>query len=545
MMSTRPSVTCLLAVVLLSATPSRLHAQAPPAPAIHETFPELLPPDHVRWQPAPTPRTFGDPSVVQSGLNLRILDPVSPTELEQADARAAAKYADVRPAPPRVGLTRSVQPAIRLPGDDAVAAQLSDGRTVWVLAVQSPGARALRVHFSAFDVTDSTVVLYAPGAESSATVGPFTGAGPNGEGEFWSPSVPGAEVIIEVVGQQPPRFTIDAVLHRDRGPDEGDPRADCEGACPCHLDVMCYGDPPVDVAARQATGRMLFVQDGEEYVCTGTLLADLDPYTYVPYFLTANHCIDSQAVLNTLEVTWLYQANTCDGSVPNPDTLPKSYGGVLLHTSGYTFGNDATFARLNGALPSEIGFAGWTTNEEVGAVGIHHPAGSYKRVVFGHYVPLATDCGPDCGCPAPANYAFYKDDDGLIQGGSSGSGMFTTGGQLIGQLFGHCSLCPDAEDCEHFGDWCMIYGEFDQTYPDIYYWLELGGSIHVDDSNTSPPWDGSPTNPFPTVSQGYNFVWSDGLRLVIHGGNYPETLTFNTPLTVVGSGGIARIGDTP
>ena len=45
---------------------------------------------------------------------------------------------------------------------------------------------------------------------------------------------------------------------------------------------------------------------------SGTLLADRDTSTTVPYFLTANHCVSSQAAASTIQSYWFYRATACD-----------------------------------------------------------------------------------------------------------------------------------------------------------------------------------------------------------------------------------------
>jgi hypothetical protein len=291
---------------------------------------------------------------------------------------------------------------------------------------------------------------------------------------------------------------------------------------------------------------MNFVVDGDNYVCTGTLIADLDSATEVPYFLTADHCIDSQTVLNTLEVVWFWQRASCGGALPNYSLLPRSSEGTLLATSAANPGNDAMFCRLRGGVPEGACLVATTLDEEQGVYGVSHPSGDWKRAHFAHYESLSTDCGLDCGCFTPANYAFYKIDNGIIQGGSSGSGMFDAQGRLLGQLFGHCSLCPDSEDCFHAGDWCLMYGDWAQTYSDVLVWLQIGGTIRVDDSNLTPPWSGTPGDPFRTVAQGHAAIWNaDGLRMVIDDGSYPETITLNRRVTILATGGLVRIGDLP
>ena len=66
---------------------------------------------------------------------------------------------------------------------------------VWRLDLKSEGAKALRVHFRG-------VTLSGPGKlwirdEKGVRKGPYTGKGPNGDGEFWTESVFGARVTAE------------------------------------------------------------------------------------------------------------------------------------------------------------------------------------------------------------------------------------------------------------------------------------------------------------------------------------------------------------
>lgn len=519
---------------------------------IPQIWPETLP-QGVGPPPMPKAevlsRAWGDAFV--AGDNIRELSLLGVEEVAAAEHRRAERYALVNPGPLRVGLVRKLESPILAPGPELRVRNLDDGRKAWTLAVASTSAYYMRVHFRDLRLGASTLVLYAVRDGAVVSRGPFRGGGPNGDGEFWAPSLPGEITLIEIVGPDEPQFLIDEVVHEDRDLDANPEiveRGDCPGVCPCHLDVMCQGDPPVNTAARQATGRMNYISDGNSYVCTGTMLNDLDPDTFVPYFLTAAHCISTQSETNTLEVTWFYQSNNtpsnCSGSpaVPNRTSLPQSFGGVLLHDTGPpALTNDSCFIRLNpDHLPPGAAFAGATADQESGIAAIHHPAGSWKRAAFGHFESLSIDCGADCGCFDSAYYAFYDLDNGIIQGGSSGSGMFNASGQIIGQLFGHCTLCPDAEDCDHGGDWCLMYGEWENTWPDIEYWIRLGGTIWIDRAHTGTQ-SGLSNEPFRTILGGYNRAWND-TRLAIRPGSYPETITMVKRIRLIATNGTVRIG---
>ena len=143
-------------------------------------------------------------------------------------------------------------------------------------------------------------------------------------------------------------------------------------------------------------------------------------------------------------------------------------------------------------------------------------------------------------------YDFFSFDAGFSEGGSSGSGIFNYAGQLAGQLFGACCLSPDCLDmvreCDETHLWAAYYGEFEETYPIIRTWLEIGGTIRVDAANTTPPYEGTPDDPFPFVHMGHALAWN-GARIKIQSGSYPEPVTFSKELAVLAHGGMVTIGE--
>lgn len=508
---------------------------------IRETFPERSPSEPQALQKqAPAPASLHLAGAFREGLNVYDLGPVSAEQLTAADRRAAREYAHVHPRPRRVGLVRSLGAAPLSIEKAALHVALPDGTAVWTLAIRSPGAFGIRIHFTHFRA--GSVLVYARVGDDVIVRGPYTGKGPDGSGDFWTASLLGDTVFIEVSGSEAPRLEIPEILHFDKNPaGPVQEQEEAEAAqLPCHLDPMCYGSPPVHPAARDVTGQMNFVKDGSAFVCTGTLLNDLDGETAVPYFLTAYHCLHAQAVINTLEVVWFWQRNACGGALPNYATLPRTTGGTLLETNPTDGGNDMTFIRLNG-IPGGVGLAGWTTDSPDTAYGIHHPRGSWKRVTFLSDVGFCPGCA---GCGDPTDYDYYDIDNGVIEPGSSGSGVFNGAGQLAGQLFGLCcpslSCAGETLDCSNTDEFATMYGEFETTFPIIKRWLEIGGTIHIDGSYSGDE-RGTPSQPFNTVIEAHNFAWN-GARIKIQAGSYPETLTLSKRLTVLASGGTVTIG---
>jgi len=361
-------------------------------------------------------------------------------------------------APVRIGVDRDLPGGAVSAATDGQWLQAGDKPGVWNLRIEAPGALMLRVHLSQLDLPEGGVLLVR--GEQLNLVDMYDKAG-----EFWTAPTEGSFVEFQYqaprVGAPAPTIVIDKVSHIYRtkplaqlADDAVDNRVDL----PCHEDVMCYS---VDTNARDAVGLMIFT-DGGTYLCTGAVLNDNDPNTYAAYFLTANHCIHTQSVVNTLTVYWLYQNLTCNGITPPLGARPRSTGGTLLWTSST---NDSTFIRLAEDVEDGQGMAAWSTaalpSSNGDVYGIHHPAGEYKRYSYGK----TTGAAPTC---VSRTYFWYLDwFTGTTEGGSSGSPLFNPNWEVVGQLLGSCG----AANCTNQNTTNIIYGRFDRTYPNVSSWL--------------------------------------------------------------------------
>lgn len=73
----------------------------------------------------------------------------------------------------------------------------SGGSKVWRLAIKSPGAEGLRVHFRDFAAGQGIVTVRAAGGAKPEGTSPYTGSGPNRDGDFWSDIVFADTIVIE------------------------------------------------------------------------------------------------------------------------------------------------------------------------------------------------------------------------------------------------------------------------------------------------------------------------------------------------------------
>ena len=357
-------------------------------------------------------------------------------------------------SPNQIGVRR----AVVLPEQAAARFAADDGTAVYVLVIKSPGARGLRLHFEQFDLPEGGAV-YVYGTEGDYVGGPYTRRGPQSAGEFWSGTVAGETAVVEYhsKGDGLP-FVVGELSHLLSDPQADDPAGSPSAALSCELDASCYGD-----VEKNTVARMVYVRDGGTFVCTGTLMNTTNG-SFIPYFMTANHCISTQASASTLETYWFYQTSSCNSGVLRSGIVRLSAGAQLLATSQSA---DSTLLRLNDNAPAGALFSGWDPNERplnATVFGLHHPGGnappgvdSYLRRADGPIVSKTSSCG------ASGLTGGYLVDwnNGLTEPGSSGSGIwYTNGGNNY--YVGTLSCGPANQDCVTT---FSLYGKFSAFYP--------------------------------------------------------------------------------
>ena len=228
-------------------------------------------------------------------------------------------------------------------------------------------------------------------------------------------------------------------------------------AADCHLDVTCY---PEWSSSATGVARIFFeTSEGGSRACSGTLLNNRQQ-DLTPYFLTAAHCVDTEEEARSVTAFWSYQTQTCNGELPDFQSVPHTEGASLLSTLGGGGRNpdgDMTLLQLEGDLPDDVMFQGWDADPQpIGAqvIGIHHPGsddwGFFKRIAFGQIIP-----DPGIGTSDDV-YAIVRYTQGLIEGGSSGSALFSSPETVVGvQSFGpqnvyDCSDAPFYSGTTHF-----------------------------------------------------------------------------------------------
>lgn len=401
-----------------------------------------------------------------------------------------------RMKPAQIGLGRlaaSESVAGTLPALNWIA--MRDGSSVARVEIGSPVALGLRVGLQV-KALDARVELRFSGSDQPAhIVAMMTGAEvrklADARGIFWTPGTDGERQIIEVyLPASVPRNLaklqapeLSHLLTNSRNDFKIIEKTGESGAC--NVDTVCrVGELGTNfVSAKNSVAHMVFVENGGSYICTGTLLADTVSASQIPYFYSANHCIDNQTVASTLNTYWGFERTTC-GRPEYVLGIRLSGGATYLYSNVDT---DALLLRLNDPPPAGSEFAGWDSAvlpASSNIIGIHHPMGDLKKVSLGKQISSS------------ASLITVGWLSGTTEGGSSGSGLFTTnpgGYRLRGGLYGGDALCSNSGSLDNVKN-RDYYSRFDVVFPNISQWLSpvlatpirMNGAHSLTHSGTAP-----------------------------------------------------------
>ncbi|WIH06154.1 trypsin-like serine protease [Xanthomonas translucens pv. graminis] len=350
---------------------------------------------------------------------------------------------------------------------------LPNGAQVTSFEIVSTGAAALR---AALQLSGSGAQPGDPGkatlrfAGDDGRVFEQSGADFAGRAPGWSAAVSGARLVVEIelpAGQYPQDFAlkIPQLSHMDINPAASEQmmRPMIGESDSCEHDIVCRANPSSGfTSAAKSVARMVFSTSRSTYMCTGTLLNNSNsPKKYL--FWTAAHCISTQALANTLQTYWFYDAATCNGSTVSAAATTLN-GGAYLRYANTT--RDTALLELKTAPPSGAFYSGWSSSP-IGATGtaiegIHHPARDVKKYSLGSVTALSSSVDGK----SPLYQVVWN--TGITEPGSSGSGLFTVNSrgayQLRGGLYGGTSYCsaPSAPD---------YYSRFSDVYSTIQPYL--------------------------------------------------------------------------
>ncbi|WP_226858628.1 trypsin-like serine peptidase [Diaphorobacter aerolatus] len=283
----------------------------------------------------------------------------SPAAALKRSTLAAA--VDAPPGTPmQIGVGRDVAATASVPATSALLKwkSLSDGSRVAAIEFESPSAQGVRLGVLVQKLPRDAVLRFygTPGgdavqmsaAELQAQADQLLRSGSD-ETEartYWSPSFGSSATILEVeIGANADASQVQiAVPHLSHNVYSADQLqqavAEKASSGSCNIDVMCQPDY---LNQGRAVASMEYVSDRKGYYCTGTLINDAKS-SGTPYFLTANHCISTQAAASTLVTAWFYTSTACNSGTSSSGVRQLTKGATLLYATAST---DTSFLQLN------------------------------------------------------------------------------------------------------------------------------------------------------------------------------------------------------
>jgi len=184
--------------------------------------------------------------------------------------------------------------------------------------------------------------------------------------------------------------------------------------------------------------------DQMQKFCTGVMLNNVKNDNR-QLLLTANHCVFSD--LSNAIAGFNYQRSGCgSGQITAPQT---AHGMKLL--AQWDKSDFALFEVQERIPPSyNVYLSGWDARNVAASnvAGIHHPSGDVKKIsLFSGQLKRASWSES----PSQYHWMISSWSKGVTEPGSSGSPLFSSLGQVVGQLHGGASACNNLSGSDLYG----------------------------------------------------------------------------------------------
>lgn len=441
------------------------------------------------------PEQFGDATAVPTKALVSLRLPVAAASKRAVAARSVSSPSNAVSLPAlndrelqslqnagadkafRVGVGRALPASVSQPIDLTTWQWTAvNGGKVAHFTLTSSGALRVRAQVQLGDLPTGVELRFYSVLDPSKVFDPAAAA----NSLFWSPTVEGDTLGLELflptgVDASEVKLAIPQLSHLVVDPASSTLKSSIFKVdySSCQQDLACAS--PAWQETGKSVARYVFTDtDGLSYMCSGTLLADKDVYTQVPYFFTAAHCVSNQQAATSMDMFWLYANATCGGT---NSSYTQTTGGAQLLVSKPLL--DTTLVRLNKNPPTGVTLSGWTTtplsvNQAV--TGIHHALGQPKKYSLGNfqnYARISTSSGGYSVTPDPnGDFSQVVWNTGITAPGSSGSGVWIEQGgvhYLNGSLLGGSSECASMSAPDE-------YSRFERILPFISTWLDTPGT---------------------------------------------------------------------
>ena len=357
---------------------------------------------------------------------------------------------------------------------------LPDGGTIWQFRINSETGKSVQVIFKKYLVPEGAeLYLYNDGYVN--VYGAFTKSNMTENLMFVTGDVPGNHVIIEyyepagvsfggevVIGWIGQSY-IDIFALKSRNEDANG-----------YIPVNC--DEGIDWQnQKHSVCKYSFNDTQYSYLCSGALINNTRN-DGIPYFLTANHCINNVSEASTVVAYFNYE----DASCLTPSYyFPQTLSGATLMTMGPS--SDYTLIKFNDQVPSAFQpfFGGWDVSGEapLNSVCIHHPDGDKKKISVDHDPAISYEeaISWEGGSVTPAGSHWEVEfDEGATYSGSSGGPLLNESKRITGQLHG-------GRTTDYFGKLSYSWDHPQQNYLPLHHFLDPDSTGVILNDGYYPP----------------------------------------------------------
>lgn len=319
---------------------------------------------------------------------------------------------------------------------------------VWRLQIYSAKAKSINLGFTKYEMpAGGQLLLYNPNL--SQILGPFTPADNESHQQLWTPILEGDELVIEVRVPQAEKENLQLELSYVNHDFLGFSQL---ASGTCNLDVACGADDDWEIVDqyRDIIRSVANIGVQGDIYCSGFLINNTRN-DRTPYFITADHCGFNSSNAASLVAYWGFENSTCR----TPNTGPNGSvgdGSLETYNTGAYFRaghspSDITLMELDDPVPLDaVPFmAGWSREDIAPAdtmICIHHPNNDEKRISFEFDPSYFGTWGNGEDYVPNGNHLIVADwDVGTTEGGSSGSPLFNSRKEVVGQLHGGNAAC--------------------------------------------------------------------------------------------------------
>jgi len=376
--------------------------------------------------------------------------------------------------PYRIGLTLPVDFSLNNSGTWTDLPE--ENASLWRLTVKSEGATAIGFGYTSFYMPEGAR-LFLYNKDKSKIIGAYTSLNNADNYYFSNEKVNGDEITLELLVPNDKRSAV--LLHITeldyfyRG---GENSLDTwtpltigpESSGTCEVNVVCTSEGANWQDEKKGVCKLDIRIGSSWFNCTGSLVNNTSQ-NCTPYVLLADHCHYDGGYATTADYSaWKfyfhYQATLCSGTTAT-GTFVKSGCTLKAHDTygSNNTGSDFCLVQITTPITQDVYYNGWDRNNvtSTSGVSIHHPAGDIMKIST-YTTALSSYNIGGVGTHWLVYWAATTNGHGITEGGSSGSPIFNSAGNIIGTLTGGGSYCDTPNDPDYYGK--------------VYYHWDLNGS---------------------------------------------------------------------